>query len=61
MLWTDGRLIDRQRRPCHGPLYGANNSDVHGLVFSLCVIGHYQLREMRVHGGGYAVMRSEMH
>ena len=35
MRWTDGRLIDRQRRPCHGPLYGANDSDVLGLVFSL--------------------------
>jgi len=47
MLWTDGHLIDRQRRPCHGPLYGANDSEVHGLVFSLCVIGNYQLREMQ--------------
>jgi len=31
------------------------------LVFSLCVIGHHQLREMRARGGAYAVMRSEMH
>jgi len=31
------------------------------LVFSLCVMGHRQLREMLARAGVYAVMRSEMH
>jgi len=65
---VDGWASDRQRRPCHGPLYGANDSDVHGLVFSLYQgapwsVCNRTLPATRdaVHGGGYAVMRSEMH
>ena len=44
--------------------YVLMNLEVHGLgglVCSLCVIRHHQLREMRARGGVNAVMRSEMH
>ena len=63
MRWMDGRLIDRQRRPCHGPLYGANDSDVLGLVFSLYQEAPWSVcnRTLPATRAASAVMRSEMH